>query len=576
MGIKNNNMLYFYFVELKKLLGLKLLYKSQFILFLSIVISFLEVISIGSVAAFIGIILQPEKFLEDYVDIKIIQSFLSYDQLLRVKIGSIFLFGLFFFKSIVTFFANYLEQKLHASIKKRLASKIFKSYLSRDYNFFIKNNPAKLWNVVITEVNVISNYIKVIFNFFASVILIIGLFVLIAFTNIQTILIFFILSFIVFLIMKFFKSKIDFWSKERFKNDSNISKSVNQSLGSIKEIKLFNLENIFFNNFFKDLSNNEKLKVYINVINFMPRQILELIGVSSLLLFLYYFTLNNKDISEILPFLTLVALSVIRIVPVFSLLSVQLNSIRFLGGSKHQILKEIRYLQKNDKNKKTIKKIKDKNHTFKEINFRNVNFFYNKKKTILKNLNFRIKKNDRVLIVGPSGSGKTTIINLILGLLEPTSGVIKLNKKNNLDINNVNAWQDKIGLIPQDVYLMDDTIKNNIILYSKEFNKENLDKALKISRLNHEVKKFSKGINSLVGHRGRKLSGGQRQRLALARALYKKPEVLIMDEPTSSIDYKSEMQIINSLVSISKNYTIIMVAHRAEKFIHLFNKIIKI
>ncbi|MDC3038891.1 ABC transporter ATP-binding protein/permease [Candidatus Pelagibacter sp.] len=576
MGIKNNNMLYFFFVELKKLLGLKLLYKSQFILFLSIVISFLEVISIGSVAAFIGVILQPEKFLEDYVDIKIIQSFLSYDQLLRVKIGSIFLFGLFFFKSIVTFFANYLEQKLHASIKKRLASKIFKSYLSRDYNFFIKNNPAKLWNVVITEVNVISNYIKVIFNFFASVILIIGLFVLIAFTNIQTILIFFILSFIVFLIMKFFKSKIDFWSKERFKNDSNISKSVNQSLGSIKEIKLFNLENIFFNNFFKDLSNNEKLKVYINVINFMPRQILELIGVSSLLLFLYYFTLNNKDISEILPFLTLVALSVIRIVPVFSLLSVQLNSIRFLGGSKHQILKEIRYLQKNDKNKKTIKKIKDKNHTFKEINFRNVNFFYNKKKTILKNLNFRIKKNDRVLIVGPSGSGKTTIINLILGLLEPTSGVIKLNKKNNLDINNVNSWQDKIGLIPQDVYLMDDTIKNNIILYSKEFNKENLDKALKISRLNHEVKKFSKGINSLVGHRGRKLSGGQRQRLALARALYKKPEVLIMDEPTSSIDYKSEMQIINSLVSISKNYTIIMVAHRAEKFIHLFNKIIKI
>tara|TARA_E500000178_G_scaffold183468_2_gene181910 strand:- start:3142 stop:4872 length:1731 start_codon:yes stop_codon:yes gene_type:complete len=576
MGIKNNNMLYFFFVELKKLLGLKLLYKSQFILFLSIVISFLEVISIGSVAAFIGVILQPEKFLEDYVDIKIIQSFLSYDQLLRVKIGSIFLFGLFFFKSIVTFFANYLEQKLHASIKKRLASKIFKSYLSRDYNFFIKNNPAKLWNVVITEVNVISNYIKVIFNFFASVILIIGLFVLIAFTNIQTILIFFILSFIVFLIMKFFKTKIDFWSKERFKNDSNISKSVNQSLGSIKEIKLFNLENIFFNNFFKDLSNNEKLKVYINVINFMPRQILELIGVSSLLLFLYYFTLNNKDISEILPFLTLVALSVIRIVPVFSLLSVQLNSIRFLGGSKHQILKEIRYLQKNDKNKKTIKKIKDKNHTFKEINFRNVNFFYNKKKTILKNLNFRIKKNDRVLIVGPSGSGKTTIINLILGLLEPTSGVIKLNKKNNLDINNVNAWQDKIGLIPQDVYLMDDTIKNNIILYSKEFSKENLDKALKISRLNHEVKKFSKGINSLVGHRGRKLSGGQRQRLALARALYKKPEVLIMDEPTSSIDYKSEMQIINSLVSISKNYTIIMVAHRAEKFIHLFNKIIKI
>ena len=144
------------------------------------------------------------------------------------------------------------------------------------------------------------------------------------------------------------------------------------------------------------------------------------------------------------------------------------------------------------------------------------------------------------MIVGPSGSGKSTIINLILGLLEPTSGNIKLNDKIILDNDNISSWQDKIGFIPQDIYLMDDTIKNNITLYSRNYDKKNLQTVLKVSKLNNEIKKFSNGINSLVGHRGKKLSGGK-TRLALARALYKKPEVLVLDEPTSSIDNKSEM-----------------------------------
>jgi len=573
----NSSIKNFLFVELKKFIGLKLLYKSQLILLFSIFISFLEVISIASIAAFIGIILQSEKFLESYNHIKFIENFLTYDQLLKVQIGSILLFSLFFLKTTFSFLANYYEQTLHAKIKQRLSAKIFKSYLLRDYNFFINNNPAKLWNVIINEVNIISNYIKIIFNLITSILLIFGLFLLITVAaNTQVFLIFFFLSFIVFFIMKFFKNKIDLWSKQRFKNDSNISKNVNQSLGSIKEIKIFKLENIFFNNFFRGISINEKLKIYINLINFMPRQILELFGILLLLFFLYYFTYNNKDLSEILAVLTLVALSVVRIIPVFTNLSIQLNSIRFMGGSKYQILKEINYLYKITKNIENKKKKSDNNYNFEEIRFNNVSFFYNNKKKVIDNLSFRIRKNDRVLIAGPSGSGKSTIVNLILGLLKPTSGNIELNNKIILDDNNISFWQDKIGFIPQDIYLMDDTIKNNITLYSKNYDKKNMKAVLKVSKLNNEIKKFSNGLNTLVGHRGRKLSGGQRQRLALARALYKKPELLVLDEPTSSIDNKSEMQIVNSLLNISGDHTIIMVAHKVEKFIHLFNKVIKI
>ena len=174
--------------------------------------------------------------------------------------------------------------------------------------------------------------------------------------------------------------------------------------------------------------------------------------------------------------------------------------------------------------------------------------------------------------MGPSGSGKTTIINLLLGLLEPSSGKILLN---NQDISkDINKFHSKVGFIPQDIYLLDHTIKKNILFSSDINDKALLQWAIDKSKLNQDIKKFSKGINTVIGHRGKKLSGGQKQRLALARALYKKPNILVMDEPTSSLDELTEMKIIDNLFKSTQELTIIMVAHRVKNFKNLFNKIV--
>ena len=149
-----------------------------------------------------------------------------------------------------------------------------------------------------------------------------------------------------------------------------------------------------------------------------------------------------------------------------------------------------------------------------------------------------------------------------------------MNNKN--IFKNIQNFHSKVGFIPQDIYLLDDTIKKNIIFSDGEYNKTLLQWAIEKSRLNQDIKKFSKGIKTIIGHRGRKLSGGQKQRLALARALYKKPDILVMDEPTSSLDELTEMKIINNLFNFNKDLTIIMVAHRTKNFHDRFNKIVKL
>tara|TARA_B100001250_G_scaffold383416_1_gene377358 strand:+ start:51 stop:785 length:735 start_codon:yes stop_codon:yes gene_type:complete len=242
--------------------------------------------------------------------------------------------------------------------------------------------------------------------------------------------------------------------------------------------------------------------------------------------------------------------------------------------SKKIIIKEFRAskTRKNVIDKSVYKNYKKEN--FKSLSLKSVNFSYDRSKKIIKNLNLNIKHKDKVLFVGPSGSGKTTIINLLLGLLKPTSGKIAMNNKN--IFKNIQNFHSKVGFIPQDIYLLDDTIKKNIIFSDGEYNKTLLQWAIEKSRLNQDIKKFSKGIKTIIGHRGRKLSGGQKQRLALARALYKKPDILVMDEPTSSLDELTEMKIINNLFNFNKDLTIIMVAHRTKNFHDRFNKIVKL
>jgi len=203
------------------------------------------------------------------------------------------------------------------------------------------------------------------------------------------------------------------------------------------------------------------------------------------------------------------------------------------------------------------------------LKFINVSFGYKKKNTLIKNFNLNIKKNERVAIIGESGVGKSTFVDLICGLILPTQGVIKINNVNLGKISKI--WQKKIGYIPQDFNFLDDSIYNNIAFAENKINFGKIESSIKNSNLEKYFNTRRKNLDYKIGENGIRLSGGQRQRLAVARALYLTPQVLIMDEATSNLDKKTEEQMLKNIFAI-KNVTIIFISHRViDK--KIFNKI---
>ena len=218
----------------------------------------------------------------------------------------------------------------------------------------------------------------------------------------------------------------------------------------------------------------------------------------------------------------------------------------------------------------------DKPKTNEFIEFINLSFSYSSKKNVFSDISFSINRNDFVGIVGPSGSGKSTFLYLLMTLIKPTSGTVFNSGK---DIfNHSSDWRSKIGYVPQSPYLMDDSILNNIIFGShsnNEIDMKNIDRVLKMANLKSTIDALPEGLNTPIGENAVYLSGGQKQRISIARALYNSPEILILDEATSSLDKFSEDEIINEIANLSKDITIIMSTHKPST-LKRCNKIIKV
>lgn len=197
----------------------------------------------------------------------------------------------------------------------------------------------------------------------------------------------------------------------------------------------------------------------------------------------------------------------------------------------------------------------------KSLEFQNVSFSHNKNTKILDNINLSVEKGQMVGIIGPSGAGKTTIADILLRLLLPNEGHILLDGKNFLK-TDLKDWRKNIGYVPQDIFLINDTIENNILFYDQSISQETVIQATKTANIYDFIEGLPDKFNTVVGERGVKLSGGQKQRIVLARALTRKPQILILDEATSAIDNESEVLIQEAIQNLKGQVTVIVIAHR--------------
>ncbi|MDC0529767.1 ABC transporter ATP-binding protein/permease [Pelagibacteraceae bacterium] len=557
--------------NIKSMLTQKQMRALYFFIFLSLIATIIETAGIGLIIPFVQALMN-ESLNENFIKfLSILNINPNTNSKLIFYLASMIAF-IFTFKVIFLTFFSFLQKKLIADLKVSLSDKLYGAYLRKPYSFHLNNNSSKLIRNV-DEVGLVAFVLQSLITLTLEIFVFIGIATFVIFYEPKgSLLVILFLGSFGYLFFNKVQSKAKDWGKIRQKHAALRFKYLREGLQSIKDIKILQRSNEII----KIYTDNNKIinvmEVKQNFINSLPRLWLEWLTLMGFILLIFFMIFIGRELSYVIPLLGLFAAAAFRIMPSLTRIMNSLQNILYNRPAVDSIYKEFTEEVKDEKKIGIIasKKISLQN----EIELKNVNYKYSSSDShVIKNISLKIKNGTTIGFIGESGAGKTTLINLILGLIQPTEGRIKVD---GVDISdNIQDWQKQIGYVPQDIYISDDTIRKNIAyaLPDDKIDSNAIKRAVSNAKLEDLTNNLQKGLNTKVGEFGDRISGGQRQRIALARALYNNPKILILDEFTNSLDLATEKEIINEVNHLKGKKTIIMIAHRLstlEKCDHIY------
>ena len=532
-----------------------------FLLLLTKFSGILEIFTLTSIIPFLNVLINPENLLQNRL---IINLGLSTEKQLFIIFP--LLFGsLALIASLTRILNLWFNGRVSAKIGTEFSIRSFKNILCQDYEYHLNQKSNEVINSLSIEMSRIPDLINSILRLITASILLISLLIGLLLINWQaTLSSGIILGLIYLYILYFCKERLN-QNGKRIANRNDLQlKYIQEGLGSIKEIILNQTYNIYINNYKKNDLPLKLAQVENKFLAIVPRFLIEgilLFIVSIYVLYLINFT--SQGISNNFPIIGALVLGGSKIFPLFQMIYASLAAIQVQRTSLNRIVK---YLQLQDSIFDLNKRFNSRFNN--DVTFKNVNFKYkNNGKNVLKNISFTISKGEKIGIFGTTGSGKSTLLDLFMGLNKPSKGNIfvdgyDINDKKN--ISKLKSWHQSISHVPQKMYFTSATIAENIAfgVPKKEINMERIHTVSELAKISEFIESSPLGYDSLIGERGVNLSGGQLQRIAIARALYRSPKVLILDEITSALDTQTEKEVLSSIRTLDKSITIIVIAHR--------------
>ena len=503
-------------------------------------------------------------------------SSLTFYEVLLFSSLSLILF--FIVKNILTIFLYKIEIKIFSKFVSSNASKLFKFYLERPYSFFENTSPSEIIKNISISNNQAAEVMRSKILIIKELVFIFFVFVLLFSTNIKiTLSILIFLSIVCIIFYYFYKKKLSRLGSLAQQNQQEQMQILNDSFNGIKEVKIFKIEKVLiklFNNETENLTDRHYLGAFYVK---LPRIFYEIIAIALMVFLIFLVLRQNQDLTSALPILSLYFVALMRFIPSFSLLNASINYVNYFKKAETIVLSKLNIIRES-KNKNENSKSKEFDNINNELclELNNLNFSYssNINKKIIDDLNLIIEKGEKICIYGKSGEGKSTLIDLIIGLIKPSSGSIKFNKQ---DVNtNLNSWLKLVTYVPQKVFVFDDSLIQNICFKQilSEDEKLKLEKILAEVKLKELIDSLPDGINTNLGNMGFKISGGQMQRIGIARALFRDPKIIILDESTNSLDKKTEQDILSIFNGIDyKDKIIISISHDNQTFKY-FDKIL--
>ncbi|MDC0075432.1 ABC transporter ATP-binding protein/permease [Candidatus Thioglobus sp.] len=531
-----------------------------FIFILMFVGMVFESLGVALILPLLAAVTKPDA-INAYPIVTEVTNFIGITSQKQLIIGSLVsIMAVYFLKAAFLLYSGWIQGKFTAGLKVNISQKLFTTYMRQPYVFHLQRNSAQLIRNVTDEVFEFVLSVAAVLSLLSEFLIISGicamLFIVEPLGLISIIITVTLFGSLFYMLTR--GRTLELGNQRQF-HEFQVLQHLQQGIGGFKDATLLGREENFIQQYVRHSSASARVGVVYGVLMALPRHMFELLSVTVLSVFIFVLLfILDKDADVIIPSLGVFVMAAFKIMPSSNKIIGSMQSLRYSIPVINRIYDEMLLPVKNSIHNEEIQKKQTNNIHVKDVYFQ----YSDSSDSAIHAVNININDGSVVGFIGPSGAGKSTLINVILGLLKPVKGQVLVNE---MDIqNNMRSWQNRIGYVPQSIYLTDDTLKNNVAfgIPESEIDIQSVNDAISQSQLKEFVEDLPQGIETMVGENGVRLSGGQRQRIGIARALYHQPSVLVLDEATSALDSITESEVMDTIESLHGNKTIIIIAHR--------------